>query len=340
MTTIAGEKIYTFEEALALSVDTTSGQLINPTLLTGNGYTLSLFPNIFSYSDLKLSINTNDFHLRDKIIEIFDENGTQDFEKIMNLLANAHKIAFKYPLNDCDKISDDLNKLKQNLIEAISQKHPKSPDDGITPENYTKNKEFLSHFSKIYTTNYDLLLYWSLNRNRLTANFADGFKSIDYNLYWEGEEQNTFWLHGGLHLYWGENARFPNFTEIIKLKKETNKNLIEQIQEKLNLGLYPITIAEGDWNSKVKNIISNPYLRSSFISLKNNESNIITFGISFEQDEHLIKAIEFSSTKKIFIGIYNPSNEEILRLKSKFAKIYNTEDKKIYFYNTNTVVIW
>ena len=108
---------------------------------------------------------------------------------------------------------------------------------------------------------------------------------------------------------------------------------------KLPAGHYPITIAEGSWESKVKKIAKNPYLKDAFKELTKNQRNLVTFGIGFEQDDHIVKAIKISPCKKIAVGIYQPDITKINYLKSKLSSI-NSSGKEIYFYRSETAVVW
>lgn len=57
--------------------------------------------------------------------------------------------------------SNDIKELKQTLIHVISKAHPPKPSE-ITDRQYNSCHEFLMNFDggKIYTFNYDLILYW------------------------------------------------------------------------------------------------------------------------------------------------------------------------------------
>ena len=92
----------------------------------------------------------------------------------------------------------------------------------ISDERYAACRTFLSHFvgsgagCKIYTMNYDLLLYWALMHEEedplvsVPLDHDDGFRkdASDYDapyVEWQGESaahgQNIHYLHGALHLF-------------------------------------------------------------------------------------------------------------------------------------------
>ena len=180
----------------------------------------------------------------------------------------------------------------------------------------------MSRFKSIYTLNYDLLLYWTINRTGLTTKFRDGFTRLasprGLPLVWNGERQNLFHLHGGLHLYkilWDSETPVDydaiSDYDYIKLDNVSrDENLIDQIQEKINQKIYPITIAEGDTDSKKRKILNEKILRHAYFNFKRLGGTLYTFGVGLDknQDDHLIEAIGLSSIDKIWLGVYQPNH--------------------------------
>jgi hypothetical protein len=71
--------------------------------------------------------------------------------------------------------------------------------------------EFLNPFSKIFTTNYDLLLYWVIIKSR--GKFGDGFLNAkDANGFRGPFEEdrlcNVYNIHGGLQLFLRKTANW------------------------------------------------------------------------------------------------------------------------------------
>jgi hypothetical protein len=65
----------------------------------------------------------------------------------------------------------DANRLREALVQAARTTHPGHREDieGVIPSCV----EFLAPFGKVFTLNYDLLLYWVILQRG--ANFSDGF---------------------------------------------------------------------------------------------------------------------------------------------------------------------
>ena len=101
-------------------------------------------------------------------------------------------------------ISDDLTLIKKSLVSAIAKTH--LPNPGIISDD-RKNRcvSFLEPYQNIFTTNYDLLLYWVANHGQDRLKEQDGFRastddpSAEYLVFSEhlGQNKGILFLHGG-----------------------------------------------------------------------------------------------------------------------------------------------
>lgn len=328
-------------------------------LLVGNGFSSSLLRHIFSYSALRQQLNPNQFSINTGIQNIFGHIGSDDFEAAINRLSISEPIAGEYGLTT-GPMSADCEALKTELIAAIGTSHPAHPWDGITDDNYKACRSFLKRFKSIYTLNYDLLLYWVVNRTGLTSKFRDGFTRLPVPrglpLVWNGERQNLFHLHGGLHLYrilWDSEtpAEYEAISDYDYVKLDNvrqNENLIDQIQEKINQKIYPITIAEGDAATKKKKILGERILRHSYFNFKHLSGSLYTFGVGLDknQDDHLIEALGSSALADVWLGIYQPNHQTLNAINAKFSQLNYQRSQEglpnigINFYDTASFSIW
>ncbi len=146
-------KIHTFQDCLDIS-EQTGG---NRHLILGNGFSCSIFPDIFNYKVLAERVNSQN------IKQLFAALKTSDFEDVMRRMTNALTITRLYPEGSglAVKLEQDLDELKNTLIDVIATSHPPTPQ-AITEEQYQSCYNFLKHFEngKKYSFNYDLILYW------------------------------------------------------------------------------------------------------------------------------------------------------------------------------------
>jgi predicted house-cleaning noncanonical NTP pyrophosphatase (MazG superfamily) len=149
-------------------------------LLMGNGFSMSYDSDIFSFNKLAEFLKSLDNPVLQKLFEIIK---TSNFELLMEQLENVPQIAqvFGAEKKVVDKIHDATTTLKSSLIEAIKELHPKHVFE--IPAEKSKAcagflNSYLSEDGQVFTTNYDLLLYWVLMRNDLNKK-DDGFRKTD-----------------------------------------------------------------------------------------------------------------------------------------------------------------
>ncbi|NMT03591.1 DUF4917 family protein, partial [Vibrio parahaemolyticus] len=99
-----------------------------------------------------------------------------------------------------EQIQADQEQLKDSLIEVIANTHPHRPG-AIADDSFTLTRRFLTRFNNIFSLNYDLLLYWAVNKWNLPpfrpdrwCGMKDGFNGDE----WQQRTQNLHFLHGGL----------------------------------------------------------------------------------------------------------------------------------------------
>jgi hypothetical protein len=171
-------------------IDSTNNQ--KRYLLLGNGFSMSYNKDRFSFTSLLDSaVKKGLIKESSSVYQIFKEFDTKDFEEVVKLLETSVKVLNKYGvLNGADekKILDDSILLKKHLVEIITNNHPEKITE-IPDEEYLNSASFINEFEKVYTLNYDLLLYWStiklmdfitqgkIKKDRLSS--TDGFHEDD-----------------------------------------------------------------------------------------------------------------------------------------------------------------
>lgn len=335
-------KLLTFSEALDRSDK-------EPHILLGNGFSIACKSDIFKYSAL---FNRADFKsLSPYIIDVFKALDTTDFEHVMKALHYSSKILKLYSSkNDkiCAQFIKDAEGLKEVLVKAIAENHPEQPND-ISDKQYTNCKKFLSNFNRIFTLNYDLLLYWTVMRDELKPKIAcdDGFRTPeegpqDY-VTWEPEnthKQNIYYLHGALHIFDAQDE-VQKYTWV-----NTGIRLIEQIREALNNNLFPLFVSEGENRQKLERIRHHEYLskaRRAFLSIS---GTLFIYGHSLDaNDDHILKCISKNKVEQLFVSLYGePSSDAnkfiIKRTKEIVRKRLSRRPLQINFYDSSSAKVW
>lgn len=284
-----------------------------PHVVLGNGFSRACRDDIFAYGAL---FERADFHALSPLArDAFGILGTTDFEVVMRALRDAARLIRLYapPLPDvANHMERDAAGLREVLVQAIAQNHPDHPAT-ISAAQYSACRRFLGHFKRIYTLNYDLLLYWALMNDEHPPRIPcdDGFRTPEDGaqeyVTWEPgrHDQNVHYLHGALHV-------FDAGTEVQKYTwANTGVRLIDQIRAALTDELYPIFVAEGESAQKYKRIRHSDFLHKAYRSFQEIGGTLFVYGHAMSpNDEHIIRLIGRGKVEQLFVGIYGDENTE------------------------------
>lgn len=306
-------KMLTFEEALE---ETQHGKRH---VLLGNGFSRACRNELFAYDALFAQAQNT---LSRTAKKAFHALGTTDFELVMRALKQATDLVTVYARADSKigaRLARDAEALREALAQAIASSHPDRPRD-VTEAEFAACRIFLQHFDKIYTLNYDLLLYWALMHDDvddLTIACNDGFHHPedgpeDYVI-WEVSDagsQNVFYLHGALHVF-DAGAEVQKYTWC-----NTGVALIDQVREALRENRYPIYVAEGSSDSKMRRIQHSAFLSRAFRSFAHIGGSLFIFGHSLaSNDEHALRLVERGTVKAVYVSLFgNPKSRDNRRI--------------------------
>lgn len=319
-------------------------------LLLGNGFSMAYDPGIFSYNALHDFIQNSQDPDLETILSAIE---TKNFEVIMQQLDTCVALvdAFGGDPELRNRINGASARLKRSLLHAVQALHPEHVFK--VPEEQSKAcatflRTFLDTGGRLYSTNYDLLLYWVLMRNEV-GRHVDGFGREIENpddppddhtwseLKWgkHREEQNVFYLHGALPF-------FDNGVSVIKEEYDQYSYLLENISSRMKSAEYPIFVTAGDGRQKLTHIMHNHYLAHCYESLCAAEGSLVTLGFNFgKYDEHIIEAINRAARQSprtklwsVYIGVYSDDDRRhIERIEHKFKC-------KVHVYDTSTAAVW
>lgn len=230
----------------------------------------------------------------------------------MNLLSIAEKVERSYNnINHANQISSDILRVREALIKAIQVTHPKYQKD----IKFWKCSTFINQFSKIFSLNYDLLLYWA---NLDTKRFRDGFGygkrcgNFIEPFNWLKAGCNIYNIHGGLHLFKSKD------NSIKKALKFEQNSVITTITDSIKKGDLPLYIAEGTSQQKYIKIRSNNYLSHCYSQLQNDINPLFIYGHSAdESDAHIYQAIFYRNwgvshpAVHLYFGVYEATAEKL-----------------------------
>lgn len=339
-------KIYMFEEALEDSRSFTKRHL-----LLGNGFSIACRPEIFLYGRLYEQADFSKVSPTGK--RAFEALKTQDFERVIKALRDARLILEAYggiPREFLNTLQADADGLRELLVETIAASHPAWPGE-LRDEEYMACRAFLSHFSTVYTFNYDLLIYWVQmhTEDGEPPTSDDGFRKSDLAdldagyVVWEpsqSHEQNMWFLHGALHV-------FDSGTEIQKYTwVNTGVRLIDQIRDALRKGYFPVFVSEGTSGEKLERIRHSDYLAKAYRSFSEITGALFIYGHSLsDNDEHYLKRIEQGKLAKIYVGLYgdpaSDSNKRIVRRAEQLSSNRRRGRRlDVAYFDASTARVW
>ena len=318
-------------------------------LLLGNGFSMAYDQKIFSYNALYDFVSVLGYAA---LVKLFEAIKTKNFELIMGQLELFVALldAFESKEGLQDRVREAGVRLKQSLLDAIGALHPEHVFK-IPADRLTRCAEFLNWYlatgGNIFTTNYDLLLYWVLLMGEV-PNHVDGFGRELLNpveakhgedqewseLRWgpNQDRQNVFYLHGALPL-------FDTGLEIVKEEYTGDSFLVENISARLQEGEYPVFVTAGNGDEKLEHIRHNRYLSFCYDRMCKIEGSLVSFGFNFgDYDLHIIDAINKAAKHgakdpdrlwSVYIGVYSPeAASHIAKIESRFQCKINTFDAK------------
>ena len=221
---------------------------------------------------------------------------------------------------------------------------------------------FLKKFNRVFTTCYDLLLYWVMlwTPDRRSIPFQDGFRprpggdsdSLVFLGHVLPNKIFVHYLHGALHL----TTQLGEVRKLTLRDSEFGDPIVEQIRDALEEKQYPLVVSEGNWVNKLERIESSSYLSWVFRRFENISGHLFTYGTAFsDQDEHLQDAIvRNTNLESLFIGVYGDAdsgdNRDLVataRALGRRRDTLNTRLPKskranldVEFYDSSTAPVW
>ncbi|MDX2191005.1 MAG: DUF4917 family protein [Bacteroidota bacterium] len=297
-------------------------------ILLGNGFSIN-------FSDTLIYKNLYDFFITKSSVEskgLFEAFETRNFEHVLESIETAKTVCTALKI-ETTAFETYKKEVREGLIDSINTIHPRpiSVDYDLVSQ---VAKQF-TDFNQIFTTNYDLFLYYIVLE---TKKFGDHFfnaYSQKYKYFGEPDQMNNnhiYFLHGALFL-------FESGLTTLKILRPTDGWLLNRITDEIAQNNYPLFISEGKSETKLKSIQSNRYLNFALNQFeKCSDKKLVIYGQSLsEQDEHLAKIID-KSFEKIAISIRPQAWKTMGELKAEKSRLSSYFKKtKLEFYDSTSL---
>lgn len=293
-------------------------------LVIGNGASCAIYDR-FAYRSLYEAAQSD---LSPTALSLFNELDTQNFEAILHALYISSVTAKSFeeqklvPTGTVDNVTKEYDRLRRALFDTVAEVH--IPYMHFADED--RRQDFaaaMADYKRVFSLNYDLLPYWSLQVIKEPLNerlglddrtYTDFFSRSNGDLRFDpfvGSEADLrlYYLHGGVHLWsdaiTGEVGKLThNGSSILDRLRALQEPYTKRRQ-------IPLFISEGSSASKMQAIQFSRYLRFCYRALRENASaGTVVFGTELgDVDTHIAEALIAEGAKPLAFSIYAPCGD-------------------------------
>lgn len=297
-------------------------------LLLGNGLSVNVWEP-FGYRSLMEQAARE--QLTDVDRELFA--GTANFERVLADVNTAIRVAETVGV-DPSRFYERYRAIQLALGHAVRQVH--LPRARVPARSLATIRSAMASSEWVFTTSYDLLIYWAMGYGGRYRPFKDHFRyggrcEFDprrHSVY-EGEVP-VYYLHGALHLVVGGSG--TTWKRVGSLQ-----TILDQFGQPIDGDSHarPLLVTEGSAEDKLRAIEANEYLSRALDRLRSMDLPLVVFGSSLgRQDDHLVEAIGEHPQRPLAISMRAGPTAELLARQSEIFLRLGAE--RIYFYDAAT----
>jgi hypothetical protein len=295
-------------------------------LLVGNGLSQNLWAG-FGYDSLfDLACARDGAHLDGADRALFDQLRTRNFETVLGALSTSKIVATTLEQSNI-YLGEREASIRNALVRAVQSAHV--PWTSVPNSHLDIINKHISKFTSIYSTNYDLVIYWAIMRDQnrfrdFFFNSSGAFNIEDTEI--RGDVCAVHFLHGGLHL-----CRLPTGRTLKRIAQPGLNllNLFDSPSEQAS----PLFVSEGTSQDKLSAIYRSDYLSFVFSRLEADDQPLVVFGHSLgDSDRHIARAIGAREGRKIAVSVR--SDGDIREKKGTLLAVLPKAE--LYFYDAAT----
>lgn len=307
-----------------------------PTLLLGNGLSMNLWAG-FGYKSLFSSAK-----LSDEAKAIFTQLGTTNFEQCLECLHHAN-VALRALGDSTARVDATYGQVRDALFTTVGEVHV--PWSDFPADTHDLIAQEISRFRSVFTTSYDLTLYWShmwaeYKSTKVVTNIVDLFWATGNRfdpadtVVRSSTATRVLYLHGGLHLWQddqtGENGKWTHGQgRLLDIKARYGPTSDKR----------PLFVSEGTWAAKSRTIRQSSYLSFCLDELRRDDQPTVVFGQALaDQDRHILSALSEGPSRRIAISMYPTGDAEaIVEEKARLLQALRGHDVEFFDSTTHPV---
>jgi len=289
-------------------------------LLTGNGASLAVWP-LFSYASL---YDEADLTPRDE--RLFTRLETQNFESVLDALRIA-RVACRGAGHETRSIWNQYRRIRRALVRTVASVHV--PWDRIKVSSVQIMRAGLRHFDYVFSTNYDLLHYWTLMSRPRGSGFVDFIWGDNHsfdstNTVALGARTKILYLHGALHLYRDSEG-------VTRKRVAAGRNLLSAFAQSTDV---PVFVSEGRSSDKEAAIRRDPYLSFAYETFSRECDSLVVFGHALRgHDAHLRRVIR-RSCRRLAVALLPGKRTSVREKQARIVSAF--PDARLDFFDATT----
>lgn len=301
-------------------------------LLLGNGLSSHIWP-AFAYGSLYARACSSGL-LAGGDRELFKANATENFETVLRALAVSIGTLSALGEPAVKGLRKRYLHVQRALGAAVRGVHV--PLAQLPASTRRAVRSTLREYRWVFTTNYDLVLYWCAGYGESFDGFADLFfcnDRLEFNPARSAlgrDSTGLVYLHGALHLLVDRNG-------VARKRRSRASTLLAQFgqPDATDSLTRPLLVAEGSAHEKSRIINGNDYLSFGLNQLRRGRCGLVVFGLSLrEEDAHLLSALNFGAKRPIAVGIRPGTRTENRRRQARVRALIDAEE--LFFFDSST----
>ncbi|MGH2833122.1 MAG: DUF4917 family protein [Solirubrobacteraceae bacterium] len=301
-------------------------------LLVGNGLSSHIWP-AFAYRSLYARACRAGM-LRSSDRELFAASFTENFEQVLGSLAISIRALDTLGEPAAGRLRSRYLRIQRALGAAVRGVHV--PLVALPTSTRRAVRSTLRDYRWVFTTNYDLVLYWCAAFGDSFDGFADLFFCNDrlefdpVKTLVPSDTTRLVYLHGALHLLVDGDG-------VARKRRSHAASLLEQFGEpdKTDSLLRPLLVAEGSAREKSRIINDNAYLSFGLNQLRRSRCGLVIFGLRLrDEDAHLIDALNFRGKRPIAVAMRPQTRNENRRRQARIRALLDSD--RVLFFDAST----
>ena len=292
-----------------------SGAFNWQSILIGNGASRAVW-DAFKYPSLyevaRTAAVNNKLAADDEVL--FAKLGnTRNVEAVLGALLTSRIVCDALQM-DTRKLEERYESVRRALVDAVHHVH--IPWTLVPKEILIAIRNALLAYDYVFSTNYDLLVYWSIMADD-PGDFRDYFWSQEFDVgdveVWN-KKTKVLYLHGALHLYYSANGG------TFKEHAAPFANLLASFAKRPDT--VPLCITEGSAAQKSAAISRSDYLAFGMQQFGRTAGPLVVLGQGLSDvDEHLTEVLCRRDGRIIAVGIYPIDDTQIIKEKAHYRKL-------------------